>query len=90
MTRAGQVWFQEKLPCAGVPHALNAAVTKDLNILQSQLQHVGVTELDGDRNVMIRPDSQPASTTCYRNWSLIFFGAGWDKPELGVKWYSPV
>lgn len=45
---------------------------------------VKVTEFDEVKNVLMRPDLQPALISSCGNLSLLFLVAGLDEPELGL------
>lgn len=52
------------------------SVTKALSIVRSPLVRLETTEIDKHRNAVIRPYSQPALISSYRNGFLVVSAAG--------------
>lgn len=58
---------------------------KALNIVQSPLPKLAVTDIDEDENVAIRLDSQPLLFSSNMNRSLLFSTARWPESKLDMK-----
>lgn len=58
---------------------------KALDAFRSRPQQVDLMELDEDRNVVMKPDSQPVLTCLYRNRSLLFLASEWPDLTLIMK-----
>lgn len=57
-------------------------VTKALSVVRPRASQVQLMQIDEDRNVVRRPDSQPALTSSTRLRSLIFSVAVWAELKL--------
>lgn len=63
---------------------LLASVTKSLDIVQARLSQMEVAGLDEVEIVVVRPKSQPALRTRYRNWSVLLSAVRLAEPKLGI------